>query len=278
MKKKTAEKLAEKLYKSDKEVIASLFKAFKSPISKNFSTKSKKEIINHLIKNRFSYIDFYLPLFFHISKRHKRLPIWKKGYYKVYISHLESDNVRAITLQKLLDNYGITAYVPRVSKKTENLENNFEALKSSKLILALHTNGFHCSYKTSQEIGFAIGSGIKTCTIRDNGSKLVGFTNKSDEIIYTTAEIVAENIFNFILDEPEFRENMVDSLIYKFENSNSFQSTRDNFVFLQKNKYWTASQLERLNIASKNNGQIGDCTICHNGYLQGFIDRQTKLL
>jgi len=276
MTKNIAEKMAKRICKSNDIDIFSFFKAFNIPINKNLLAKGKVGITTHInsVEN-FKFTSLKASLY--PEEISRKQVLWDNGYYEVYISNLSNDFVRAISLKKNLRNYGISAYISRVNSSFENSENNLEALMTCKSFLALNNKDYHRSYKTSQEIGFAIGKGLEIFSIKKKG-KNIGFLDKTIKIKSSNTEKIAENLFQNLVGNLKFRDDLIDSLIIKFEKSSSFQTARNNFTFLQKNKYWQKSHLDRLLKASKQNGQIGSCTICLNGDFQRFIDSQIELL
>jgi hypothetical protein len=88
--------------------------------------------------------------------------------FRLFISHISKDKHRAMRLKECLEPYGITGFVahedihPTVEWQTEILR----ALHFMDAFIAIHTNGFSNSCWTQQEIGFAVGRGVKIISFK----------------------------------------------------------------------------------------------------------------
>jgi hypothetical protein len=89
---------------------------------------------------------------------------WKDTrQFRLFISHISKDKHRATRLKECLALYAISAFVahedifPTLEWQTE-IE---RALYFMDAFIAIHTPGFSKSFWTQQEIGFAVGRGVK---------------------------------------------------------------------------------------------------------------------
>jgi len=128
--------------------------------------------------------------------------IWKRSAdFRLFVSHLSKDKNHAMRLRDCLKQYGISAFVahedinPTLEWQTE-IE---RALFAMNALVAIHTLGFSASYWTQQEVGFALGRGIKVISFR-MGEDPKGFISKRQALSRQgrTAEQIAAEIHNLL--------------------------------------------------------------------------------
>lgn len=106
--------------------------------------------------------------------------IWKgTNDLRLFVSHISKDKDKATRLRDCLKKFAIQAFVAHEDiEPTRNWQTEIErALFSMDAFVAIHTPGFATSIWTQQEIGFALGRGIKTISLR-MGEDPTGFISK----------------------------------------------------------------------------------------------------
>jgi hypothetical protein len=99
--------------------------------------------------------------------------------FRLFISHIAIEKDKATRLKNCLVRYGIDAFVAH-----EDIEPTLEwqieiekALRVMDAFLAIHTVGFAKSIWTQQEIGYAVGRGVKVISLQ-MGENPTGFISK----------------------------------------------------------------------------------------------------
>ena len=117
--------------------------------------------------------------------------------FRLFISHISKDRVRATRLKSCLKIYGIEGFVAHEDiHPTLEWQSEIErALNNMDAFLAVHTPGFSNSYWTQQEIGYALGRGVKVISLR-MGEDPTGFISKHQALARRDrrAEDVAKEI------------------------------------------------------------------------------------
>jgi hypothetical protein len=92
---------------------------------------------------------------------------WRKGMFRLFISHLAVHKQWASHLQEALLPYGISAFVAHsdIEPATEWQDQIETALLTCDALVALLHEKFHESKWTDQEIGFAMGRPVPVCSV-----------------------------------------------------------------------------------------------------------------
>lgn len=92
---------------------------------------------------------------------------WRKGMFRLFISHLATQRKVAAQLQEHLLRYGISGFVAHNDiEPTLEWQTQIEtALATCDALVAMLHSGFHKSDWTDQEIGFAMGRGVPVSSI-----------------------------------------------------------------------------------------------------------------
>jgi hypothetical protein len=131
---------------------------------------------------------------------------WKgSNQFRLFISHVSKDKDKATRLKDCLSRYAISGFVahedihPTLEWQSE-IERGLSVMDA---FLTIHTKGFSKSMWTQQEIGFALGRGVKILSLR-MGEDPTGFISKRQAIPRQnrSAEQIAEQI-DKLLDEDE---------------------------------------------------------------------------
>lgn len=132
--------------------------------------------------------------------------------FKLFISHISKDKVTATRLSATLKPYGISGFVAHEDiHPTLEWQREIErALLTMDAFLAIHTKGFHESNWTQQEVGFAVGRGVKIISFK-MGEDPTGFISKQQALprLNRTAEQIAEEIDKLLAADPVTAEKLL---------------------------------------------------------------------
>jgi hypothetical protein len=106
--------------------------------------------------------------------------IWSDtSQFRIFISHISKDKDKATRLKECLGPYGISGFVAHEDiHPTSEWQLEVErALHAMDAFIAIHTKGFKESIWTQQEIGFALGRGVKIISF-EMGEDPPGFISK----------------------------------------------------------------------------------------------------
>ena len=116
---------------------------------------------------------------------------------RVFISHISKDKDKATRLKDCLEPYGISGFVAHedIYPTLEWQAEIERALYVMDAFIAIHTEGFSASLWTQQEIGFAVGRGVKIISLK-MGEDPTGFISKCQALPRRrrTAEEIAKEI------------------------------------------------------------------------------------
>jgi hypothetical protein len=65
-------------------------------------------------------------------------------------------------------------------------------------------------------------------------------------------------LFRIFYTHPQTKRRMTEALVHKFENSNSYESAKENMSLLENVEYWDDALSKRLRKAVKENRQISE--------------------
>lgn len=137
---------------------------------------------------------------------------WKDtDRFRLFLSHTSKHKVKATRLKTCLDLYAISGFVAHEDiHPTLEWELEIErALRCMDAFVAIHTPGFSASFWTQQEVGFAVGRGVKIISLR-MGEDPTGFISKRQALPrqQKTAEEVAKEIDQLLLADELTRERL----------------------------------------------------------------------
>lgn len=125
--------------------------------------------------------------------------------FRLFISHIAKHKDRATRLKECLAPYGIDAFVAH-----EDIQPTLEwqveierALHAMDAFLAIHTDGFRESFWTQQEVGFAVGRGVKIISFQ-MGEDPTGFISTKQALPRRnrSAEEIAAEIAKILAVDP----------------------------------------------------------------------------
>jgi hypothetical protein len=125
--------------------------------------------------------------------------------FKLFISHVSKDKDKAMRLKSCLSGYAISGFVAHedIHPTLEWQAEIERALLAMDALVAVHTVGFSASNWTQQEIGFALGRGVKVISFK-MGEDPTGFISKRQALSRQgkTAEQVAKEIDALLHADP----------------------------------------------------------------------------
>ena len=117
--------------------------------------------------------------------------------FRLFISHIAKRKDRATRLRQCLVPYAISGFVAHedIHPTLEWQKEIERALYTMDAFLAIHTPGFKDSFWTQQEIGFAVGRGVKIISFK-MGEDPTGFISKNQALPRKgrTAEEIAREV------------------------------------------------------------------------------------
>lgn len=161
---------------------------------------------------------------------------WRKGYFKLFLSHISKHKKKMSFLQESLFNYGISSFVAHEDiKPTKEWQLEIEkALFTMDALVAVLTPEFNSSKWTDQEVGVAIGREVLVIPIR-KGNDPYGFIGKYQgfQTIGKSVQEVAEGIYNIIIDNPKTKNKMISVLTEQilFSTKESIARKKINLIF-----------------------------------------------
>ncbi|MCH7879176.1 MAG: toll/interleukin-1 receptor domain-containing protein [candidate division Zixibacteria bacterium] len=204
-----------------------------------------------------------LELFSYVDKSHQSLEcierIWGVHSLHLFVSHVSAEKDFAVNLKLELNEYGVSSFVAHedVEPTREWLNEIEAALFSADALLALFTPEFPESEWTDQELGVAIGRTLPVIPIR-KGMDPYGFVGKFQGItpFQNDTNKLAVEIYDSLWKQDKLERQLTDSLIYRFENSKSFDDTNRLMIELRRIRTILPNELTRLRTASSRNGQV----------------------
>jgi hypothetical protein len=257
---KLIKEIATTLSQEDWSLIDLTLKEFEFPISETYNGKEKAYVIEHLQngnENNLIELAEHLGLQIENESTVVNPDFWKDDYFKLFISHLATDKVNAQKLKDRLEIYGISGFVAHSDiEPTKEWQNEIEvALRTCDSLVALMIKDFHNSNWTDQEIGLALGRDLLIIPVR-MGQDPYGFIGKFQAITYNDINSLADEIFQTLQKNKKTNHKIASSIIYKFENSDSFATAKSNISLIEENTYWDKALIRRLQKSIDNNSQI----------------------
>jgi len=184
---------------------------------------------------------------------------WEADHFRLFASHLVEDKDCATNLQSELYRFHISMFVAHkdIAPTREWQEEIELALNTADALVTLLTSGFHKSFWTDQEVGFAMGRGLLSVAIR-LGEEPYGFIAKLQAFQGQgkTEKHLAREIFETFLKHKQTKRRMAHALLARFESSYSFENAKDNMNLIEKVEYWEPWLEERIYKAIESNSQI----------------------
>jgi hypothetical protein len=184
---------------------------------------------------------------------------WRKGMFRLFISHLAVHKKWASQLQEALLPYGISAFVAHsdIEPTTEWQDQIETALLTCNALVALLHENFHESKWTDQEIGFAMGRGVPVYSVHFSEAPY-GFIGRFQAFNGSKNDPteLAHQIFKAYYKNKQTKKAMSEVLVRLFEQSGSFQEAKARIGYLEELDVWEPSFAKRILLAAESNGQI----------------------
>lgn len=186
-------------------------------------------------------------------------PFWRKGMFRVFLSHLAAHKVTAAKLQEACLEFGISCFVAHNDiEPTQEWQAQIEtALATSDALVALLHPEFHASNWTDQEIGYAMGRGIPVYSVRF-GQDPYGFIGRFQAFTAKgkSPPTLARELFESFRKNKQTHARMGNVLVTLFEESGSFADAKTRIGYLEELTDWDPSYTNRIRAALKVNSQI----------------------
>ncbi len=131
--------------------------------------------------------------------------------FRLFISHIAINKDKATRLKSCLVRYGIDGFVAHDDiEPTLEWQSEIEkALRTMDAFLAIHTKGFAKSIWAQQEVGYAVGRGVKIISLQ-MGEDPTGFISKHQALGRRDrrAEEVAAEIDGILAKDPRTRDKL----------------------------------------------------------------------
>jgi len=184
---------------------------------------------------------------------------WRKGMFRLFISHLAAHRKWAGEFQAALLTYGISGFVAHNDiEPTTEWQNQIEmALSTCDGLVALLHEKFHESKWTDQEVGFAMGRGVPVYSVQF-GEAPYGFIGRFQAFngIKIDPIELAHQVFKAFYKSKQTKKTMSEVLVRLFEQSGSFLEAKARIGYLEELDIWEPSFANRILSAEESNGQI----------------------
>lgn len=184
---------------------------------------------------------------------------WRKGMFRLFISHLAVHRKWAGEFQTALLPYGISGFVAHNDiEPTTEWQNQIEtALSTCDALVALLHEKFHESKWTDQEVGFAMGRGVPVYSVHF-GEAPYGFIGRFQAFNgnKVSPTELAHQVFKAYYKNKQTKKAMGEVLVRLFEQSGSFLEAKARIAYLEDLDFWDPSFAKRILSAAESNGQI----------------------
>lgn len=186
-------------------------------------------------------------------------PFWRKGMFRLFVSHLAVHRVFAASLQEALLDFGVSCFIAHNDiEPTQEWQTQIEtALATSDALIALLHQNFHASNWTDQEIGFAMGRGVPVFAVRFDQDPY-GFIGRFQAFNGNgkTAAELAPELFDAYCRNKQTQRRMSEVLVGLFEESGSFVDSKARIYYLEGLEFWDPPFSTRISSAAKTNYQV----------------------
>jgi hypothetical protein len=192
---------------------------------------------------------------------------WKEGYVKVFLSHTSANRKMAGEVRAKLLGEGIDLFVAHdvIETDKEWIEEIKVALVTCEVLVALFTEDFRGSNWCDQEVGHALGRGIKVISVK-YGADPHGFvfTKQAFEVGPNdphAATKIAQEICRLVKgEEPTSIPDPATTAARRYARSRSFDQARQNLqpLLTLKASEWTPQMVELVETARRENNQVSE--------------------
>jgi len=185
--------------------------------------------------------------------------IWGSIGFRLFISHVSEHKHHVSKLKQALSIYGVSSFVAHEDiEPTQDWQNEIEvALNTMNALVAMITKDFKDSLWTDQEVGYALGRGIKTIAIKV-GKLPHGLLAKQQALKGSFEDIpaLAKGIVSILIRDPKTQNLMRDMLICALVNSSSWANTKLIMEQIEQIESFTTENFDNLEKALEENSQV----------------------
>lgn len=190
---------------------------------------------------------------------------WQDRGLRLFLSHLAAHQRDVGQVASWLSLHGIDAFVAHstIEPSLEWQDVIEAALRSCRAMVVFLHNGFHESNWCDQEVGYVLARPDVPVLPLKFDLDPYGFLGKVQAANCNGLGpiVVTHRIIDWLMRTPSLRDSTINSLVYAFENSQSFDNTRHLLEELEAVPVLTQEQLWRLDAASTENRQIREALI-----------------
>lgn len=188
---------------------------------------------------------------------------WRPGKFRLFLSHVADERDYAHSLKCRLLSYGMDAFVAHddIMPADEWRAAIMRRLGDCEATIALLHAGFCNSEWTDQEVGWCLGRGIPTYSVRLGEAPrgfladLQAFRGHPDQVDITAREIVET-----LAREKTTRARVIEALVDTLASAGSFEQANGTSILLDRLERdgWipTGEQLDQLAAALEGNSQV----------------------
>ena len=185
--------------------------------------------------------------------------IWGEDGFRLFLSHVSKHKKRVAELKNALAIYGVRAFVAHEDiQPTQDWQSEIEtALNTMHGMAAILTSEFKDSEWTDQEVGYALGSGIKIIAV-NVGHLPHGLLARQQALgaNLDNSLLMAKGIVSVLVKDPSTHSRMRDALVEALVGSYSWERTKLVVTQLESIGAITAENAERIRVALKENSQV----------------------
>jgi len=192
---------------------------------------------------------------------------WKEGFTKVFLSHTSANRKLAGEVRTRLLGEGIDLFVAHdvIETDKEWIEEIKVALVTCEVLVALFTEDFRASNWCDQEVGHALGRGIKVISVKC-GADPHGFVFPKQAFEVNPDDLhaatkIAKEICRLVKgEEPTSIPDPAAAAVRKYARSRSFDQARQNLqpLLTLKASDWTPQMVELVETARRENNQVSE--------------------
>ncbi|QZD86836.1 toll/interleukin-1 receptor domain-containing protein [Qipengyuania psychrotolerans] len=153
--------------------------------------------------------DLGLPAFSDAAPIRQLPRVWEATEdLRVFVSHLSAEKEKAARMRDCLSAHHMSAFVAH-----DDIEPTLEwqvqierALTNCELFISMHTPGFSKSHWTQQEVGYAVGRGVKIIAVH-MGEDPTGFIQKNQALSrgIKTAEVLSSEVAELVKSDERLK-------------------------------------------------------------------------
>lgn len=185
--------------------------------------------------------------------------VWGEDGFRLFLSHVSKHKKRVGELKAALNAYGVRAFVAHEDiQPTQDWQSEIEtALRTMHAMAAILTPEFKDSEWTDQEVGYALGRGIKIVAVK-TGRLPYGLLARQQAVAADIEKIpaMATAIVTILVKNPATQSRMRDALAEALVSSCCWADSKLIVDQLESIGSITASNADRIRLALKENSQV----------------------